>query len=526
MKMTKRILALLMALIMVFAMQTGVFAQEQTQTAEPASATALETTQATTPETTQTAAPAGEAPAQAEAPAQVDLPSPWALEEVNWSAIYGLAHQSLYAQYTSNVTRQQLYAVAVNLYQRLTGKAITPLEKSPFTDADDPAILAACAIGILKGEGKLEPEKEATRLEMVTVTGNVLKAADMGLDFDTDITLACSEIRKIPINLLDELEYAIEKGLLKGEGNNTYRFLTACSRQELMIYAKRAYELVRYESGTDSKGLLWKASDEDSTVYLLGSVHVADPSLYPLSKAMLGAFDISDALVLEADIVNQSEDMIYMQQKMMYTGDDTLDKNVPKEVYDRFIELVAPLGLPEAYCNKLKPWAAAAVAQTAQAGQNSYSAALGIDLFFTSKAMGKKEIVEIEGIRFQTDMFESFSKELQTMYLASAVTPVESSRQQQADILISMMNAWKTGDAAEIEKLVAMDTMGDSSEAKEFNEKMWTTRNQNMYEKTKTYLADPAKKTYFIVVGAGHMGGANGIVTQLEANGYAVEQVR
>jgi len=503
-----------MVLIMVLAMQTGVFAQEQTQAAEPASTTA--------PEVAQTTAQA-QAPATVAAP--VDQPSAWAFEEVNWSAIYGLAHQDMYAQYTSKVNRQQLYAIGANLYQRITSKAITLIEKSPFTDADSPAILAACAIGILKGEGKLEPEKEATRLEMVTVIYNVFKAADVGLKFDADIILANRDAGEIPAASLDVVEYAVAKGLLKGVGNNTLGLSLTCSRQELMIFAKRAYEFVRYETGSDSKGLLWKASDEDSTVYLLGSVHVADPSLYPLSKDILRAFEESYALVVEADIANQNEGTAYMQQKMMYTGEDTLDKNVSKEVYDRFVELITPLGVPAEYYNRLKPWAAAMLMQSVQMAQNSYVANLGVDLYFTSKAIGNKEIIEIEGIKFQTDMFDSFSKELQTMYLASAITPDESSQQLQAEMITSMMNAWKTGDAAEIERLVAMDT-DNSAEAKELNEKMWTTRNDNMYEKTKTYLADPKKNTYFIVVGAGHMEGANGIVTQLEANGFEVEQVK
>jgi uncharacterized protein YbaP (TraB family) len=87
------------------------------------------------------------------------------------------------------------------------------------------------------------------------------------------------------------------------------------------------------------------------------------------------------------------------------------------------------------------------------------------------------------------------------------------------------MKAWKAGNAAEAEKLLAAEDDG-SAEAKELNEKLWTTRNNNMYQKTKAHLADPAKKTYFIVVGAGHMEGKSGIVTQLESNGYDVEQVK
>ena len=143
---------------------------------------------------------------------------------------------------------------------------------------------------------------------------------------------------------------------------------------------------------------------------------------------MLNAFENSDALVVEADIANQNDGIKYMQQKMMFTGTDTLDKNVPKNVYDRFVEAIKPLGLkPEVY-NKLKPWYAAMLVQNVQMAQNSYSANLGVDLYFIGMATGKKPIVEIEGLKFQVDMFDSFSKELQEQYLTATLTPDKSSR--------------------------------------------------------------------------------------------------
>ncbi len=491
MKKATRILAVLMALSLLLALQTGVFAADQPQTA----------------------------------PAPVEQPSAWAFDGVNWSAIYGLARQDMFAKYASKVNREELYAVGVNLYERITGKPIKPVGKSPYTDTDSPAVLAACAIKILTGEGKFEPKREATRLEMVDVIYNVLKTANLGLKLDSSIKLTSKDAEEIPAASLAAVKYAVAKELLKGRGDNVLGLSAPCSRQELMVFARRAYELVVYETGNDSKGLLWKASDEDSTVYLLGSIHVANPSIYPISKAILTAFDKSNALVVEADIANQNDGIKYMQQKMMFTGEDTLDKNVPKDVYDRFVGVVTPLGLkPEVY-NKLKPWYAAMLVQNVQLAQNSYSANLGVDLYFTAKATGKKTIVEIEGLKFQVDMFDSFSKKLQEQYLTATLTPDKSIQQKQTEAISSIMKAWKTGDAAEIEKLVLMEDDG-SVEAKEYNEKLWTTRNDNMYQKTKTYLADPMKKTYFIVVGAGHMEGKNGIITQLEGNGYKVEQIK
>jgi uncharacterized protein YbaP (TraB family) len=348
------------------------------------------------------------------------------------------------------------------------------------------------------------------------------------------------------------VEYFVSRGLIKGKQPGQYGLDEPCSRQELLVLVWRVYEFTAHETGNVSKGLLWKASDDDSSVYLLGSIHFADPSIYPLSGKILEAYDKADYLVVEADVANQAEGIKYMQTKMMYTGDDTLEKNIPKELYERFVEEVKPLNLaPEVY-NKLKPWYAAMLIQGTQLLQGSISANIGIDNYFLSKAAGRKPIMEIEGIKFQVDMFDSLSNEMQAWYLESVLASA-TGRQQHADdnlqagddqqaaggqqqaeeeqsqtvvIFLEILDSWKKGDPGVIEKLLALDESATDAKTQEFNHIFWTARNNNMFAKTMEYLSDPANKTYFIVVGAGHMGGDSGIITQLKESGVNVEQVK
>lgn len=498
MKKEKRVISCLLCVAILLVLQAGAIAEESTQNHQT-----QQTSQAQ--QQTQTA----QTPA-----APVEQPSAWAFEGVNWSAIYGLANQSMFAGYASAVTREELYGVACNLYQRITGKAITPLEKSPFSDADSQAIRAAAAIGILKGSGELKPEETITRGEMADVIYETLKTAKIGMDPGLQADASA-----------DSIKYFTSEKLLQGRSDSRLDLDKPCTRQELLVFANRVYEFTAYETGKDSKGLFWKASDEDSSVYLLGSIHLADPSLYPLSKNILSAFDKSDYLVEEADLTKQAEGVQYMQQKMMYTGDETLDKNISKGLYDKFVKAVSPLGLkPEVY-NRFEPWYAAMLVQNLAAAQNSYNANLGVDLYFTSKAINKKPIGEIEGLKFQVDLFDSLSKEMQVWYLESSFTTNSEGQLQATDTMNTLLSAWKNGDSATVEKLVAGDESKMTAIEKEFNQLFWTARNNNMYAKTRDYLADPARKTYFIVVGAGHMEGDTGIVTQLRENGIKVEQI-
>ena len=56
---------------------------------------------------------------------------------------------------------------------------------------------------------------------------------------------------------------------------------------------------------------------------------------------------------------------------------------------------------------------------------------------FSSKAIGTKEIIEIEGMEFQVDMFDSFSEELQVEFLKGTLS---SGGQEQS--MGMMVNLW------------------------------------------------------------------------------------
>lgn len=103
-----------------------------------------------------------------------EQPSAWASEAVEWAGIYGIAPVDMFNRYTSKVTKEELYSVCDSVYEMVTGRAIIPVEKSPYNDTDSEAVLKAYASGILTGSGKFEPQKEVTRLDMVIGTYDVI----------------------------------------------------------------------------------------------------------------------------------------------------------------------------------------------------------------------------------------------------------------------------------------------------------------------------------------------------------------
>ena len=49
----------------------------------------------------------------------------------------------------------------------------------------------------------------------------------------------------------------------------------------------------------EGKHFLWKVSDENSSVWVLGSIHLADSTLYPLAPVIDSAFAHAEELAVE-----------------------------------------------------------------------------------------------------------------------------------------------------------------------------------------------------------------------------------
>ena len=85
--------------------------------------------------------------------------SDWAREQVDSAAIKGLMPDCLGDDFTENITRAEFAALAVELYEAMSGETAPAPGESPFSDTNDPVIIQANALGIVggMGDGTLPP---------------------------------------------------------------------------------------------------------------------------------------------------------------------------------------------------------------------------------------------------------------------------------------------------------------------------------------------------------------------------------
>ena len=85
-----------------------------------------------------------------------------------------------------------------------------------------------------------------------------------------------------------------------------------------------------------------------------------------------------------------------------------------------------------------------------------------------------------------------------------------------------LFNAWESGDTILLESL-AFDDISETPVFAPYYERVYTDRNYNMAEKIEGLMLDD--QVYFIVIGAAHLVGEEGLLSILEERGYEVNQL-
>lgn len=270
-----------------------------------------------------------------------------------------------------------------------------------------------------------------------------------------------------------------------------------------------------------SRGFLWKTEHGDNTVYLLGSLHVANEAMYPLRTEISEAFYASDYLVVEVDTLqaDEEETTALVLALGVYLDGTTLPDHISPELYEQLGDLLSEFGLERDVFDIFKPWYLSLVLQTMSFEEEGFVNAIGIDNALLSAAVEiDMPILELETAELQLKLYAYMSPELQVLMLDDAINGFNEAGQ----VIYDYAEMWITGDE---EMLMAITIQeGGDEEQQAWSKKVLDDRNFNMVEQIDQYLQGEDGATYFVVVGAAHMLGEMGIVQLLEEKGYSVSR--
>jgi uncharacterized protein len=271
------------------------------------------------------------------------------------------------------------------------------------------------------------------------------------------------------------------------------------------------------QTPASGRHFLWKVEGEGASAYLLGSLHVLTADFYPLSATINKAFAESKTLVEEVDIDETNDPMLMMAalSKAMLTGGQTLDQVVAPEVFAEVKKRAEKAGLPMMALQRMKPWLVAITLMAPTLEAAGFKPEHGIDRHFFDRAKdaGMKRQA-LETMAYQLDRFDSLSPKLQEDLLRTTMEDLDKEVAGVKDLA----QAWTFGNVAQMEKL----TMSMRDEAPELYQRLLVERNHNWIPHVETCLKQQA--ACFIVVGAAHLIGPDGLPTLLAKKGYRVTQ--
>ena len=279
---------------------------------------------------------------------------------------------------------------------------------------------------------------------------------------------------------------------------------------------------------------IWKVTDPDtkSTLYLFGSIHVADDTAYPLNETITTAYEESDALAVEVDIkafADDTEAQAAFSADLMYTDGGTITDEIDESLIEQLEEVLdgseALEGVPMEYLRYMRPYMWLSLMNELSFEKSGLSAEKGIDMHFLELAHEEgKEILEVESMESQMDMLMNFSPEIQS-YQLEGVADIDAT----AEELTELYTAWKAGDlegyiaASEDESKIQELSEDERAAMEDYELQMITERNILMADAAESYMKDG--KNVFFVVGALHMVDDGGIVELLADKGYKVTRI-
>lgn len=302
------------------------------------------------------------------------------------------------------------------------------------------------------------------------------------------------------------------KTMLKAATLAAVAFLGPATLAQQAVPAKQA---AAEPATIQAKPALWKLADQDTTIYLFGTVHILPKGVNWFNGPVEYAFNHSDLLVTELPDITPVDFMKGMAKYGVLPAGQSLREKLGEERRGRFEAALAGLGQRPEMFDRNRPWVPATLIPLLTIQKVGYDPAFGVEAVLDAKAKARKiPRAGLETIDFQFGLLGGQSEEQQIEYLDAVIKGVP----EMQDTIAQMVTLWSAGDEAGLAAMLNVD------QEPEFAEAMLYSRNRTWAKWIESRMAQPG--TVFIAVGAGHLGGAKSVGDLLAKRGYRLTRVQ
>ena len=263
---------------------------------------------------------------------------------------------------------------------------------------------------------------------------------------------------------------------------------------------------------------MWRYRSSAGELYLVGSVHALNVSLRTLPDQLENAFQQSTHLAVEVDTTRtEVPEPAWMRKHLLLPTNSELTTLLNEARRDRLSCVLEQVNIDYASIGRFKPALVAMQISRARLAKLGYHAKWGMEQQFLRRA-GNREVLELESPEEQLLLIANPRLEVQLEMHDESLIGHEKFNVE----LVSLLSAWLSGDDEALGQLFG-NREHHSSDYGDFQDRLLNQRNVGFAQKIEAFLSSPG--TYFVLVGAAHLGGSHGVVRLLDARGHTGHRV-
>jgi uncharacterized protein YbaP (TraB family) len=269
-----------------------------------------------------------------------------------------------------------------------------------------------------------------------------------------------------------------------------------------------------YAQKQTSNSLLWEISGNglQQPSYLFGTIHMICKEDFILSETAKQKFNSSKQVYLELDMDDPQLQMTMMQQLQLPSNESLKNKFDESDFKALDSFLMKELNMNLAVFDQFKPMMVMSLlAQRVLSCAEMESYEMNFVKMATEQ---KKELLGLEKVEDQLAVFDAIPDSLEIRSIMNMVNDFDAQKKE----FNRMSTIYKSQDLEALYQLIAEspEMMGSQELLLDRRNRNWIPVMDSAMKKTSTFFA----------VGAGHLGGNQGVLELLRKQGYSVKPIQ
>lgn len=278
-----------------------------------------------------------------------------------------------------------------------------------------------------------------------------------------------------------------------------------------IIVSCQAQEKISFQKNNNDNTLLWEVTGNGLTKpsFLYGTFHMLCKDDIHFSLQLQKAVKESDHIYMEIKLDDPAMALSSMQYMTMKDG-KILKDLYSDENYERVQNFFKDsLKMPLPLLQNMKPFFLVSLLMP---NMMDCQDASGVEMELIKLAKeDDKEIKGLETIQFQASIFDSIPYEWQAQQLLNNIDSLSFMKEE----LVEMINLYK---AQNLDSLAVLINKSEFAED-QYSDILLANRNQNWVAQLDIIMQN---ESVLVAVGAGHLPGAEGVISLLRKKGYTV----